>query len=170
MVGHSSAACQYPGMEQTPFNLLRQNASKWFQYLPDIQKLRNKFSYFDKCRWGEGEYEDEVDEDEDEDVKQEKRQRLKHMKKEKQLALQKAERMMKIMGEIAVDIGNPYVTELMQGFYYDIETQKGTTCRRTDGSRFYVEKVEHLSDAQKKLSPFAYAIAHPSPEELGTTS
>jgi hypothetical protein len=35
-----------------------------------------------------------------------------------------------------------------------------------DGSGFCVNVLgKDLSDAQKKLSPFAYILAHPSPEE-----
>jgi hypothetical protein len=155
-------------MEQTPFNLLCQKASKWIQYLSDIRKLENKFNYFDKRCWGEDEYEDvDLDEVEDEDEKQRLKQEKEQMQKEKQSALDKAERMIQIMGEIAVDIGIPTYIEHIQAFYYD--KTNGTNCRRIDGSRFYV-KVEHPSDAQKKLSPFAYLLAHPSPEELSITS
>ena len=60
-------------------------------------------------------------------------------------------------GDIAVDIGIPEAIELIQAYHYDIE--KGTICRRTTGSGFHVKK-EHLSKAQKKLSPFAYLLAH----------
>ena len=73
--------------------------------------------------------------------------------------------MIKIIGDIAVDIGIPYFIKVMQGIPYDIK--KGAICRRIDGSRFYVKKAKHLSDAKLKLSPFAYKLAHPSPKELG---
>ena len=149
-------------MERTPaFNLLCQKAEKWNKCLSDIQKLRKRFDYSNKYYWGKYEHEDD---DEDEDEKQEKEQMLKLMKKAKQRLIEKAERMIKIMGDIAVDIGIPYYTELIQGTFYDIG--KGGDYRRRDGSKFNVKVPKDPSDAQLKLSPFASDLAHPSPEEL----
>ena len=145
-------------MERTPdFNVLCQKATKWIQYLTDIRKLDKKVSYVIRHRF---EYEHEVeysDEDEDKVEKQMLKLVKELMLKNKQLVVQNAARLTKIMGDIAVDIGIPEAIELIQAYHYDIE--KGTICRRTTKSSFYV-KGENLSEAQKKLSPFAYLIAH----------
>jgi hypothetical protein len=147
-------------MGRTPaFDVLCGKASNWIPYLPDIPKLEKQFRYLRRYS-AESEYEhEEEDEDEDEDEKQRWKEK---MNKKKQTVLEKTERMFKIMGDIAVDIGIPHYIEFIQNFYYDIE--KGTKYTRMDGSRFYVNRKD-LSDAQKKLSPFAYLLAHPSPEE-----
>jgi len=55
--------------------------------------------------------------------------------------------MIKIIGDIAFDIGIPYYTKYTQVILYDIK--KGAICRRMNGSRFYVKKVKHLSAAEK---------------------
>ena len=67
------------------------------------------------------------------------------------------------MGDIADDIGDPRLSKLMLGRPYDIET--GITCKRIDGSMYRVNKSEHLSEAQIKLSAFAFSLAHLSPKE-----
>jgi len=90
------------------------------------------------------------------------------MQIENQLLFEKAGRMIKIMIEIAADLGNSFYCESIEGLFYDIE--KRPICRRLNGSRFYVEKGKHLSDAQLKLSTFAQILAHPSPDELGISS
>jgi hypothetical protein len=162
-------------MEQNPaLNHLCEKALKWIQYLPEIRKLEKQLGKFWfvllECKYGHEEDDEDVDETEteteDEDENQEKEQMQKQMKKP--LFLEKAERMIKIMIDIAVDLGNPNVSEEIQSFSYDIK--KRPISRRSDGSRFYVEKGKNLSDAQLKLSPFAYLLAHPSPEELGISS
>jgi hypothetical protein len=66
-----------------------------------------------------------------------------------------------IMLDIADNIEDPMLSEIKQGFAYDIE--KGATCTRLDGSRFCVKKEKHLSEAQLELSKLAYCLAHPSP-------
>ena len=140
------------------FNVLCQKASKWIQYLPEILKLENQldklYDFMIECKWGHG----------DEYEKQEKEQ----MQTEKPLLLEKAERMIKIMMDIAVDIGNPRISEIIQGLHYDIE--KRPISRSRGGSRFYVENGKHLSDTQLKLSTFAFNLAHLSPEELSMNS
>ena len=142
-------------MERTPdFNVLCQKATKWIQYLTDIRKLDKKVSYvFINSKY----FNNYSDEDEDKVEKQ----MLKLVKeltlKNKRLVVQNAARLTKIMGDIAVDIGIPEAIELIQAYHYDIE--KGTICRRATKSSFYV-KGENLSEAQKKLSPFAYLLAH----------
>ena len=125
--------------------------------LSNIRKLEYKSANFDKNYWGKDGAEDE-DVEEDKDEKQVKEQWQKLMQKAKQ----KAGRMIKIMGDVAVDIGIPHYTEIIQGSPYDIE--KGSVHRRRAETRFYAKKEEHLSDAQLKLSQFA--LAHPSPEKL----
>ena len=165
-------------MEQIPaLNDLCEKALKWIQYLPEIRKLENQsekfMDFYLECKWGHNEdKEEEKEDDEDEDENQEKEQRLKQMQMEMQmekpLLFGKAERMIKIMRDIAVDLGNPYFSEIIQSFCYDIEERP--ICRRLCGSRFYVEKGKHLSDAQLNLSAFAHIFAHPSPEELGISS
>jgi hypothetical protein len=134
--------------EQTPpFNCFCQKASEWNQYFPDIRKFDNQLGFEDVNK--------------DEDEKQEK---------EKSLLLEKAQIMMlfKIMLDIADNIESLMLSEIMQGFVYDIE--KGATCIRFDGSRFCVKKVKHLSEAQLELSTLAYYLAHPSPEKIGISS
>ena len=151
--------------EQTPaFELLCDKASKWIQYLPDIEKLDKHFENFRKNY----EFEDEDDEDneddeDDEDDEDEKQKKLKQMQEKKLLLLEKTGRMIKIMGDIADDIGDPRLSKLMLGRPYDIET--GITCKRIDRSMYRVNKSEHLSEAQIKLSAFAFSLAHLSPKE-----
>ena len=148
-------------MEQNPaFDLLCQNASKWIQYLPDIQELKNDFDHkFSKYHFGK---------DEDEDEKLEKGRKLKQMQEEKQLLTEKAVRMIKIMGDIAIDIGIPPYTEVIPGILYDIV--KGGIHTRSCGTHFYVKVPKDPSAAQLKLSLYAYTLAHPSAEELGINS
>ena len=167
------------------FKLFSIKASKWIQYFPDILKLDNNFDNFgtnfeddvddedvDKVEDDDQDEDDDEDkvEDEDESEKQEKEQRLKQ-EKEKSLLLEKTQimfktkKMLKVMLDIANDIEDPFHSKIMQGIPYDIV--KGTTCTRFNGTRFYVKKVEHLSEAQLELSTFAYHLAHPSPEEIG---
>jgi hypothetical protein len=132
--------------EQTPaFNCFCQKAPEWIQYFPDIRK-------FDKI-FGEDEDEDEEDDDEKESLPLEKA---------------KIKMVFEIMLDIADNIEDPMLSEIKQGFAYDIE--KGATCTRLDGSRFCVKKEKHLSEAQLKLSKLAYCLAHPSPEETGISS
>ena len=137
--------------KRTPaFNRFCEKATKWIEYLPDIRKLDSQFDISGKSHEGENE-----DEDEDE----------KEQMQKKSLLLEKVQRMIKIMLDIAEAIEDPFLSEIMQGLAYDIE--KGDTCTRLDGFSFYVKKEEHLSEAQLELSPFAYYLAHPSPEERG---
>ena len=75
--------------------------------------------------------------------------------------------MMKIMIDIAVDLENPRLSEIMQGYFYDIENRP---ILNWGFLGFYVEKGKHLSDAQLKISPFVSNFAHPSPEELSIIS
>ena len=154
-------------MEQNPaFDLLCQNASKWIQYLPDIQELKNDFDHkFSKYYFGKDKDEEE---DEDEDEKLEKGRKLKQMQEEKQLLTEKAVRMIKIMGDIAIDIGIPPYTEVIPGILYDIV--KGGIHTRSCGTHFYVKVPKDPSAAQLKLSLYAYTLAHPSAEELGINS
>ena len=135
--------------EQTPaFHRFCQKAPKWIEYLPDIRKLDSQFDNSGKSQEGENEDEDE-----------------KEQMQKKSLLLEKVQRMIKIMLDIAEVIEDPFLSEIMQGLAYDIE--KGDTCTRLDGFSFHVKKEEHLSEAQLELSPFAYYLAHPSPEERG---
>ena len=150
-----------PPRERTPaFNVLCEKASKWIQYVPDIEKLENQFDVDMGKSYEDEDNEDEDNEDEDEKLKE---QRLKQMQKEKTLLLEKTERMIKIMADIVEDIGEPWHSKVVLGRPYDIE--KGSICSRYFGSRYYVEKAEHLSEAQLKLSTLAYCLAHPSPEK-----
>ena len=166
-----NGSARIPDNPPTPaFNHLCEKASKWIQYLPDIEKLENQFyvdmgkSYEDEDNEDEDNEDNEDEDGEDEDEKQKKEQRLKQMQKEKTLLLEKTGIMIKIMADIVEDIGEPRLSKLVLGCPYDIE--KGTTCSRNDGSRYYVKKEEHLSEAQLKLSTLAYCLAHPSPEEI----
>jgi len=144
------------------FDLFCGKASKWIHYLSNIPKLKKQFLYLRKWHSSESDYEHEhEDEDEDEDEDEEVKQRRKEkVKKKKQSVLQEAERMFKIMGDIAVDIGIPCYIAATQNFYYtEQDIEKGTKYTRVDGSMFYVNGKD-LSDAQKELSPFAYILAH----------
>jgi len=77
-------------MEQTcAFNLLCRKASKWIQYLPEIQKLENQLDKFEFR--DEDKYEDE-DEDEMQEKQQRLKQNLKQMQREKKCLFKKARR------------------------------------------------------------------------------
>ncbi len=174
-------------VEIPALNHLCEKAPKWIQHFPEIRKLEKKLEKLNdlmlECSWGhdkdeeeekddnedeeKDDNEDEDEDEEDEDEFWEKKQRLKQMLMEKSLLLAEAKRLIKIMIEIAVDLRN-YFSEFIQGLFYDIEERP--ICRRLCGSRFYVEKGKHLSDAQLNLSTFAHIFAHPSPEELGISS
>jgi hypothetical protein len=159
-------------MEQIPaLNDLCEKALKWIQYLPEIRKLENQsekfMDFYFECKWGHNEdKEEEKEDDEDEDENQEKEQRLNEMQKEKPLLLKETGRMIKIMIDIAEDLGNPYLIEIIQGCFHDVE--KPPICKRLCGPTFYVEKG--LSEVKLKLSTFARMLAHPAPEELGISS
>ena len=88
--------------------------------------------------------------------------------KEKQLLLEKARRMIKIIKDISVDIGFPYFIEIMRGIAYDVK--EGAICGRGGQSRFVVKIGPNPSAAQLELSPFAIFLAHLSPEDLGISS
>ena len=142
------------GTDQNALNILCQKADKLSKDLSDIHKLEVQFrNYYTKCFV---EYEDEG---EDENEKQ--RKKLKRDQKKKLLS-DEAARLIKVMGDIAVDLGIPRHVEIIHGVIYDVE--KGEHKKRADGSSYFVDTQKNLSEAQLKISLFAQTLAHPSPE------
>ena len=93
------------GTDQNAFNILCQKADKLSKDLSDIHKLEVQFrNYYTKCFV---EYEDEG---EDENEKQ--RKKLKRDQKKKLLS-DEAARLIKVMGDIAVDLGIPRHVEIV---------------------------------------------------------
>jgi hypothetical protein len=143
-------------MDQTStFRLLCQKADQVNKDLSDIRKLQARFRNYYRCCYNE--YEDEG-EDEDEKQKQKQQQNQK-----KQLLSDEAARLIKVMGNIAVDLGIPKHIESIHSVLYDVE--KGGHQKRANGSSYFVN-TENLTPAQLRLSVFAECLAHPTPEEL----
>jgi hypothetical protein len=69
--------------------------------------------------------------DENEEKDKDKKEQMQNLKK---LLIRKAKRMIKIIGDIAVDIRIPDFTKMMQGIPYDII--KGAICRNFGGTMF----------------------------------
>jgi len=122
--------------------------------LSDIRKLQVGFSNYFRC------FDEYEDEGEDEDEKQ--KQKLKE-NQQKELLSNEAARLIKVMGDITVDLGIPEHIEIVHGLLYDVV--KGGHQKRANGSSYFVNTV-NLTPAQLRMSLFAHCLAHPSPEEL----
>jgi hypothetical protein len=139
-------------MDQTAFNILYQKADKLNKDLSDIHKLQVRFrNYYRRCFEGE-------DEGEDEDEKQKQKQQ---QDQKRILLTEEAERLIKVMGDIAVDLGIQSHIEIIHDVLYDVE--KGEQKKRDDGSLYFVDTKKNLSRAQMKMTQFAEFLAHPPP-------
>jgi len=87
-------------------------------------------------------------------------------KSDKKELMEEITRLVKVMGDIAVDLGVQCFTDTLQTLLYDME--KGGRQKQGDGSVVVVE-LDNLSDEQKKLSPFI-CFTHLPPEIQGNGS
>ena len=82
--------------------------------------------------------------------------------------IEETKRLVKVMGEIAVDLEFAVCIETIQGNLYDME-KKGPQKSRGGIFELSQDEEKFLSEAQLKMTPFAWWYAHPSPEELGSS-
>jgi len=136
-------------------NISYQKEDKLKKDLSDIHKLRVRLrNYYRRC------FIEDEDEGEDEDEKQKQKQQ---QDQKKILLTEEAERLIKVMGDIAVDLGILGHIEIIQGVLYDVE--KGEQKKKADGSFYFVDTKKNLSQAQMKMSRFAEFLAHPPPNK-----
>ena len=135
--------------ESPAFKLLRQNTTKINKHLLDIQKV------YDQVRV----YDNSSDENSDEDLIEEKA-----VKQDKQLLIDEITRLVKVMGDIAVDLKEDRCAITIQSQLYDMK--KGGPQNAGDGLMVEV-KLDNLSEEQLKLTPFIN-LSHFPPEKQGS--
>ena len=87
--------------------------------------------------------------------------------KQKLLLIEETQRLIKVMGEIAVLLNIPFYIDHIQGAIYDME--KGGPQKTKRGFCFSLSEG-NLSEEQQILTPIAWWYAHPSPKNLGNSS
>ena len=133
--------------ESPAFKLLRQNTTKINKHLLDIQKVYDQVSY------------DNSSDEDDEDLIEEKA-----VKQDKQLLIDEITRLVKVMGDIAVDLKEDRCAITIQSQLYDMK--KGGPQNAGDGLMVEV-KLDNLSEEQLKLTPFIN-LSHFPPEKQGS--
>jgi hypothetical protein len=152
---HSSAKVQKK--ENPAFNLLCQNATEINKHLTDIQTVHHKLNPKEDSS-------DDSDEDSDEDLHEDLD--VDKDEEDKKSLIEEIKRLVKVMGDIAVNLKVDDCAKTIQTLLYD--TEKGGPQKQGDESIVVVE-LDNLSDEQKKLSPFI-CFTHLPPEIQGNGS
>jgi hypothetical protein len=83
---------------------------------------------------------------------------------EKQSILNKSYELVHVMSNIATLLNKRDIGEEISKTFYEYGNRK-----RNDGFQFCVDLNVNLSDAQRKLTPYANIFAHPPPKKTGNS-